>query len=78
MLQTGLVHLFATYPLTLHVRVSISQNFKVAELPPQSRLEMRKQKVYKRKAGQSQRINRFLSLFLSLYLSSNCFFRLSP
>ena len=74
MLQTKLISPCATYALMLHVRVRFLRPTKDAELPPQGRPGPRERKIYKRQGDQRQRINRFLSAFVSLCLSPHFLF----
>ncbi len=77
MLQTKQIHLCATYALTLHVSVRFVHPIKGWKLPPQNMSGLSKQKMYKKPAGQGEKINRFLSDFVSLCLSLHFFSRLS-
>lgn len=52
MFQTGVIHLFVSYTLMLHILVRFVLTSKDVELPWQSKPRHREQNLYKKQVGQ--------------------------
>ena len=77
-LKGGLVHQAETETLIIHIRAQILPSIEDVKPPLQGGLGLNEQNVYKKQAGQRQRIYYFLSAFVFLYFSPHLFSHLLP